>query len=114
MNISLNHDDVTIAIEQFIVNQGIQVEGKSLQTTITCGRGPNGVSAAIELIDKDSLAAGPEEDSIVPEPEKTEKPKKQAKTKTKTENPVETPPETSLPDVNADDGNDFGGLFDED
>ena len=66
MNLSLNHDDIVTAIQAYVVNQGIQVTGKCLITTITCGRGANGTSAIVELVDGDAIAAGPEKNTKVP------------------------------------------------
>ena len=66
MNLSLDHKDVTTAIEAYVINQGIQVTGKTLVTTITCGRGANGTSATVELVDENTIAAGPERGTVVP------------------------------------------------
>jgi len=66
MNLSLDHKDITTAIEAYVMNQGIQVTGKTLITTITCGRGANGTSATVELVDSNAIAAGPERGTVVP------------------------------------------------
>ncbi len=74
MQITLNHDDVITAIEEFVARQGIQTEGKGTKTTVTCGRGAAATSATIELVSLDSLAAGTKS-----KPKKTKAKTKKAK-----------------------------------
>lgn len=49
MQITLNHDEIVNAIEQYVSNQGITVDGKKTEVNMIAGRGSNGFSATIAI-----------------------------------------------------------------
>ena len=104
MNLSLDHQDMVDAVEDFVRNQGIRVEGKQMIINFACGRGANPASATVELISGDSIAAGPADGPTA----RTVAPvlyKEAPKTKeVEADEPVEDV--TEVPD-------DTGGLFDD-
>lgn len=66
MDITLNHEEISEAITDYVGNQGINLDGKETEVDFTAGRGGNGYSATISIKE--------------PTPEK---PKKVARTKAK-------------------------------
>ena len=115
MNLSLNHDDIQVALKNFVKDQIKIADGVTLDINVTCGRGANATSDTVELISKDSLAAGPEKETVVPEKKKSNK-----KATTPTAEKAEKPEIVEEPDTNnAEETTDeaevstTGGLFDE-
>ena len=51
MNITLNNAEIETALVEHIATKGLSVTGKSIQVHLTAGRGPNGHSASIEILD---------------------------------------------------------------
>jgi len=50
MQITLDHNEIEQAINEFIVNRGILVvDGKAKNITMVAGRGSNGFSATVDL-----------------------------------------------------------------
>ena len=91
MNIVLNNEDVTQALEEFVKNR-MNIEDNTLSINISTTRNPTGYTATVDLIAPDSIAAGPEMNSKVPEPveevkveEVPEPPKRKRRTKAEIE-----------------------------
>ena len=61
MNITLNNAEIETALVEHIATKGLSVIGKSVQVHLTAGRGPNGHSASIEILDAKTPTAGIEE-----------------------------------------------------
>lgn len=53
MQITLNQDEIEKAIITFVGNQGISITGKHVDVTLIAGRGPNGMSATIDISNDD-------------------------------------------------------------
>ena len=49
MQITLDHNEIVNAIEQYVGNQCITVEGKKTEVNMIAGRGSNGFSATIVI-----------------------------------------------------------------
>jgi hypothetical protein len=49
MQITLNQDEIEKAIITYVGNQGISITGKNVDVTLVAGRGPNGMSATIDI-----------------------------------------------------------------
>lgn len=49
MNITLNQKDIQKALLLYIIGQGINMEGKTLDVTFTSGRKDNGLTAALHI-----------------------------------------------------------------
>jgi hypothetical protein len=50
MKITLNQVEIEEALKQYVSGQGISVTGKSIEVNITAGRGPNGVTAELDIV----------------------------------------------------------------
>jgi hypothetical protein len=50
MKITLNQIEIEEALKQYVSEQGIAVNGKSIEVNITAGRGPNGVTAELDIV----------------------------------------------------------------
>ena len=51
MNITLNNTEIEEALVEHIATKGLSVTGKHIEVHLTAGRGPNGHSATIEILD---------------------------------------------------------------
>lgn len=51
MQITLNQDEIEVAIKNFVGQQGISIIGKRTEVTLIAGRAPNGMSASINISD---------------------------------------------------------------
>ncbi len=51
MDITLNHEEISVAITNYVGNQGINLENKETKVDLTAGRGGNGYSATIAITD---------------------------------------------------------------
>jgi hypothetical protein len=51
MKILLEDGDIDSAINTYVSNLGVNLEGKTCNITITVGRGVNGTSATVEILD---------------------------------------------------------------
>lgn len=49
MKLTLEHDEIVAAIEQFVTDQGVKTEGKVVEVTMIAGRGANGHSAIVDI-----------------------------------------------------------------
>ena len=81
MQITLNQSEIENAIITFVGSQGIAITGKNVDVTLTAGRGPNGMSASIDISNdaakpKKIIAEVAEEEMVIPE-EETEEEEKQ-------------------------------------
>lgn len=54
MQITLNQTEIEKAIIAFVGNQGISITGSNVTVALTAGRGPNGVTATIDISNEDS------------------------------------------------------------
>jgi len=113
MNLILDHNDIITALKDYVVNQGIRVEKKTLDIALSCGRGANTTSATVTLIDEDSLAAGPEKGNIVPITAPTAGKGKKKETSVKQEPVVEEEEVVTPEDLIVNGDTSTGGLFDE-
>lgn len=68
MRITLNQSEIEQALRQFVSSQGIDIQGKQVEVSLTAGRGINGFSAELTIQSKDCAADG---DEIYCEPEGT-------------------------------------------
>lgn len=50
MKITLIQNEIEDALRQYVSQQGISVSGKTIEVNITAGRGPNGVSAELDIV----------------------------------------------------------------
>jgi len=50
MDITLNQDEIEAAVREFIGTQGISISNKSIEISLTAGRGANGHSASITIL----------------------------------------------------------------
>ena len=66
MRITLNQSEIEQALRQFVSSQGIDIQGKQVEVSLTAGRGINGFSAELTIQSKDCAADG---DEIYCEPE---------------------------------------------
>jgi len=83
MQITLNQKEIEKAIISFVGNQGIAITGKHVNVTLVAGRGPNGMSASIDISNDDPVTNVPTpraEPKEVPEEEKPT-PKKRGRKK---------------------------------
>lgn len=69
MRITLNQSEIEQALRQFVSSQGIDIQGKQVEVSLTAGRGINGFSAELTIQSKDCVADG---DEIYCEPEGVE------------------------------------------
>lgn len=53
MQISIKQQEITAAVRAFIVAQGINLDGKEFSVKYTAGRGTDGLTADIEILNKD-------------------------------------------------------------
>ena len=53
MRITLNQAEIEQALRQYAVSQGIDIQGKQVEVSLTAGRGPNGFSAELNIQMKD-------------------------------------------------------------
>lgn len=53
MQISLKQQEVTAAVRAYIAAQGISLEGKEFSVKYTAGRGDTGLSAEVEILNRD-------------------------------------------------------------
>jgi hypothetical protein len=53
MQIILHEDDISKALTGFLVSMGINLEGKSVTTAFTAGRGVNGNTATLTIEESD-------------------------------------------------------------
>lgn len=60
MQITLNHDEIMDAVTQYVANQGIAITGKKIDVTMTAGRGSNGYTANVDLLQEDSVQTPPD------------------------------------------------------
>lgn len=51
MQVTLNQKEIETAIVTFVGNQGISTVGKRTEVTLIAGRGPNGMTASIDISD---------------------------------------------------------------
>ena len=72
MRITLNQSEIEQALRQFVSSQGIDIQGKQVEVSLTAGRGINGFSAELTIQSKDCAADGDEiycePEGIAPEP----------------------------------------------
>ncbi len=57
MQITLNQDEITTAVEDYLNNQINIAEGQEISIDFTAGRGPNGLTAAIDIRSASATAA---------------------------------------------------------
>ena len=73
MQITLNQSEIEIAIQDYISGQGISISGRNVDVSLTAGRGPNGMSASIDIRGEEGTSPVqpnlPGIDSMVPEVE---------------------------------------------
>lgn len=74
MKITLDQQEIEKAITNYVGNQGIAIADKHINIELHAGRGPNGLSASIDILEAP--------------PEKEKAPKKQARKLAKKEDPV--------------------------
>jgi hypothetical protein len=63
MHINLKQHEITVAIRQYITNQGINLAGKSVSIKFTAGRSESGLSAEVIIDDTDMPDFGEGEDA---------------------------------------------------
>ena len=51
MKVMLNDAEIKVALVDYVVGQGIDVSGKEVVVDMTAGRGENGFSANIDIVD---------------------------------------------------------------
>lgn len=51
MKVMLNDAEIKIALVNYVVGQGIDISGKDVNVDMTAGRGENGFSANIDIVD---------------------------------------------------------------
>ena len=51
MQITLNHDEIIDAVTQYIADQGIKIKDKKTEVTMIAGRGTNGYSATVDIVE---------------------------------------------------------------
>jgi hypothetical protein len=51
MKITLIQSEIEQALKQYVASQGIAVTGKSIEVSITAGRGANGTTAELDIVD---------------------------------------------------------------
>lgn len=64
MQITLKQTEIVEALKQFIVKQGLSLQGKQVDVTFTAGRGDTGLTAGVSIDDADI----PGVDSLPSEP----------------------------------------------
>jgi hypothetical protein len=62
MQITLNEDDISKALTEFLANMGVNLTGKKVTTAFTAGRGVNGNTATLTIEEGDApvLASVPD------------------------------------------------------
>jgi len=59
MQVTLNQAEIERAIIAFVGNQGISITGKNVEVTLVAGRGPQGMTASIDISNDDLPPVGP-------------------------------------------------------
>lgn len=54
MQVTLNQNEIEIAIQDYVAEQGIVISGRRVVVSLMAGRGPNGMSATIDISNKDT------------------------------------------------------------
>jgi len=54
MQITINENEMTQAIKEYIGNHGINISNKKLTVALAAGRGANGYSASVEIAEKET------------------------------------------------------------
>lgn len=52
MQVSLNQREIEVALKAFVVNQGINLTGKTVEIAFTAGRKESGISAELNIEDR--------------------------------------------------------------
>ena len=63
MQVTINQQEIERAIIAYVGNQGITLEGTNVKVNIHAGRGPNGLSASIDITNEGDEAVEEEDDS---------------------------------------------------
>ena len=58
MKVMLNDSEIKKALVNYVVSQGIDISGKEVVVDMTAGRGENGFSANIDIVDTDLPIVG--------------------------------------------------------
>lgn len=56
MIINLKQSEIEVALKNYIVNQGINLDGKSVEINFTAGRKESGISAELDIEQSDGTA----------------------------------------------------------
>ena len=51
MRITLIQDEIEVALKEYVANQGISISNKEIEIDITAGRGANGITASLDIVE---------------------------------------------------------------
>lgn len=51
MRITLIQNEIEVALKEYVANQGISISNKEIEIDITAGRGANGITASLDIVE---------------------------------------------------------------